>query len=472
MFSLLDGELLPETCLEQICLACQAQGGALWVMREEEKIELHLKCYRGTLDRNSLAARFSAQPSLHYFGWCDRTTAFPVPGIPKKKSFYVLIAKEGEIFGLALCSDKDSEFSESDFQAAEIVGDCAAIAMQNSLRFQKLGQNALLDYQTQVYSLTYFTDLAAKESYRSRRFSRMFSIMTLTIDGYETLRKNVVKASRIWEFTESVICVLKGVIRDSDVLARACENEYYVLLPETDFLGALLLARRARIAMERPGILLGQAQGIDIIIGLATFPRDGRGYQELIDICHHRAREARASLAKKLDLGKLDFVSAAKLLLGEEKSPPLPVDDFAGPSRRGSLPAQLMHQARLELAMEITRSPKMRGLLYMGGKSICQCPWLIEAFEHLPVDCCLRIYLLGRREDIENFLWATPVFLDGDEFFLEHELLLLYAENASYTLIQRNSSPHRACWGFHTSDAVVVDWLVTKLQEQYDLQPL
>jgi hypothetical protein len=80
-----------------------------------------------------------------------------------------------------------------------------------------------------------------------------------------------------------------------------------------------------------------------------------------------------------------------------------------------------------------------------------------------------RIYLLGRRADMESHPALTPVFLEGDERMGRHEFLLWLSENAAYALIQRRGLG--ATWGFHSSDTAVVDGLITRLQSEYDLQP-
>jgi len=123
------------------------------------------------------------------------------------------------------------------------------------------------------------------------------------------------------------------------------------------------------------------------------------------------------------------------------------------------------------MALEVARNPKARGVLYLGCGEIRSDLPAVKAFDDLPAECAIRVYLLGRRADVESNPWATPVFLDGEERIASHEFLLLFTENASYALIQRRPT-RGAPWGFHTSDAAVVDELVTKLQERYDLQPL
>jgi two-component system cell cycle response regulator len=210
---------------------------------------------------------------------------------------------------------------------------------------------------------------------------------------------------------------------------------------------------------------------VSFTVGAATFPRDGQGFDELLHVCRRRAEETRLSLARRLDLGRLDFWSAIDLLLGDRDSPRLPTDDRAGPTRRGYLPANLFTQLQLELALEIARDPRARGLVYIGCGEIASSVPALEALERVPADSAMRVSLLGRRGDGVVHAGVTPVYLDGDERIARHQFILLFSENAAYALVQRRAA-RGAPWGFHTSDAALVDELVEKLQARYDLQPL
>ncbi len=81
-----------------------------------------------------------------------------------------------------------------------------------------------------------------------------------------------------------------------------------------------------------------------------------------------------------------------------------------------------------------------------------------------------HVYLLGPRaaggEPFAHPL-VTQVYLDGDPRFTSHAFLLFLSEHSAYALL---AGPDGRM--FHTSDAPLVDALVSKLQNLYDLQPL
>jgi hypothetical protein len=130
---------------------------------------------------------------------------------------------------------------------------------------------------------------------------------------------------------------------------------------------------------------------------------------------------------------------------------------------------RLFEDLQLEIGRELLREPSARGLLYVGVPEIRSTLPITEALDNAPSDLASRVYVLGRRSNLESHPAVTPVFLEGDERMSRHEFILWLSENAAYALIQR---PGRgATWGFHTSDAAVVDGLITQLQAEYDLQP-
>ena len=63
----------------------------------------------------------------------------------------------------------------------------------------------------------------------------------------------------------------------------------------------------------------------------------------------------------------------------------------------------------------------------------------------------------------------TPLVLGGDERLLRHQFVLWLHGSTAYALLQRRG--RGATWAFHSSDAALVDGLVSKLQTAYDLQP-
>jgi two-component system, cell cycle response regulator len=232
-----------------------------------------------------------------------------------------------------------------------------------------------------------------------------------------------------------------------------------------------MFVRRAVVAVrEDPDVADVEARApLGLVAGASTFPKDGEDFDELVHRCRRRMDERRASLQRRLLLDGLPFWDEVELLLGTPQSPKLPEDARAEPSRRGKVSDALFEELQAEIARELMRDPSHRGLVYVGGPEVRADLPIAQGLERAPPEFGSRVYLLGRRADLESHPALTPVYLAGDERVARHEFLLWLSENAAYALIQRRG--RGATWGFHTSDTAVVDGLITKLQAEYDLQP-
>ena len=468
----LDAERLQDLCLSVLARVTDAQGAALWIA--DERGLLSLKGYRGVVDRAGLAPRIDPKDPA----WAELLRARPLappPGGDAGEAFYLPLVGADELLGLALLSDRASGRFGADEQAAAVtVADFAAIALRNARRYQTLERVGLRDRDTGAYNLAYFVDLAGKEFYKARRYGRAFSLVVLSVDNVEQLRKEGGR-ELYRRALRDIVTAVSRVGRDADILAKVSEAEYYVLLPETDYFGALMFVRRAadEIRKEESIRLLEERCPVLVSLGAATFPKDGEDFDELLHWARARVDEQRGSLLRRLHLGDVDpsgFWELADLLLSET----VRIPDSSSSARVAADP-EFFAAAQREAAAEIARDPRARGLLYVGVREGVATAPVLEA---LPTgegaaratDGASRVYLLGPRgADLpthQNPL-VTEVWLDGDKRFEGHEFLLFLSEHSAYGLLAGPGGQM-----FHTSDVPLVDALVAKLQALYDLQPL
>lgn len=461
-----DLEWLQERVIADLGSICDAQSAALWII--DDRGDLVLRAYRGLLDKHFLPERMSPEGPLanrlrEAMPWIARDERSPV--------LYVPFVTGGEILGLAQLSDPVAgSFRPDHARHAKVLADFAAVGVKNGRRLLALQRLGLRDRDTAAYNLSYFTDYASKEIYKARRYGRTFSLLTFSIDNLPMVRLRL-GAQDARKAVRGVIRAFSKIIRDSDVVAKASEQEFYLLLPETDFFGAMMFVRRAMAAVrDEPDAQEVESRlPLALVGGASTYPKDGEDFDELVHRCRRRMEERRASLQRKLLLEPLSFWDEVELLLGNASSPRLPVDDRAEPSRRGKVADALFEELQAEIARELLRDPTARGLLYVGGPEVRADLPVASGLEAAPPELAARVYLLGRRTDLDSHPALTPVFLEGDERLGRHEFLLWLSEYSSYVLLQRRG--HGATWGFHSSDTAVVDGLISKLQAEYDLQP-
>lgn len=454
--SLIDMEAVQEQVLKELAEVTGAQSGALWVAAERGP--LRLRAWRGLTDRSALPEVVDAalvQPKVWRAG-----ASLLVP----------LTTSSAEVQGLVQLGDAiGGAFGEEHLATTQLIGQFSASALKTAFRFLQLQRQGLRDRDTGAYTLSYFTDYATKEIYKARRYSRSFSLLTFSIDNLNQLKQRLgPPAAR--QAQQLVLRVLSQIIRDADVVARATDQEFHALLPETDYFGGLMFLRRALAAVLEDEDAKGLQERVSLGLtgGVATFPRDGEDFDELLVHCRRRMDERRGSLHHHLRLGPLAFWEQVELLLGTPKSPRLP-ESAGEPSRRGKVADVLFEELQTEIARELLRDAQSRGLLYMGVPAIRTDLSLVRALESARPDFGPRVYVLGRRGDLLSHPVLTPVFMEGDERLARHEFLLWLGDGAAYALLQRRG--RGATWGFHTSDPTLVEGLVSKLQTEYDLQP-
>jgi diguanylate cyclase (GGDEF)-like protein len=465
MLSTLDLERLQEGVLSDLCAVCDAQSGALWVV--DEKGDLTLRAYRGLVNRARLSPRVEVKRGPLAEGLQGRS-AFRLD--PNGKEFFLPLWAGSDLVAMAMLGDKlTGAFNREDEAIARAVGDFASTALRNARRFVAMERLGLRDRDTGAYNLAYFVDYAGKEAYKARRYGRSFSLLTLAIDNLDALRGHLT-GDELRAALRGVVTSMSRICRDADVIAKSAEAELYVLLPETDLFGAMMFARRAQAAIrEDKAVMDAETRApMSLSFGVATFPKDGEDFDELVHCCRERMEEGRLSLYRRLMLDSLDFWAMVDLLLGTARSPRLPLDDRGGSSRRGVMPEGLFERLQGEAVRELARDASARGLLYVGVPEVRQDLPLLDAVDSL-AESSGRVYLMGRRAGLNTHPHATLVYLEGDERIQSHEFLIMHSEHASYALLKRRG-PGPSLY-FHSSDTLLVDGLVYKLQQAYDLQP-
>ncbi|HEU4384011.1 MAG TPA: response regulator [Anaeromyxobacteraceae bacterium] len=470
LLATLDLERLQDLTLSVMARVTDAQGGAIWIADEQGR--LALRGYRGLVDRSALLPAVDARDGELAPG-IRAGAPFLAPGAPPGEAFYVPLLVDEEPVGLALLTDRArGRFGSDQHAAALAVADFAAIAVRNARRFQALERTGLRDRETQAYNLSYFVDYAGKEFYKARRYHRQFSLLLVSVDNLEQVRREAGR-DLFRSVGRDLVSAVSRVVRDADILAKVSDSEYYLLLPETDYFGALMFQRRAGEEVRKEASVRALAEKVPLLLsmGAATFPKDGEDFDELLYWCRSRAEEQRGSLLRRLHLEDLEpagFWELCDILLADSARLP----DSSASARRPSDP-ELTRAAQREAAREIGRDPRARGLLYLGGAAVGQAPVLGA----LPPgqgaarsgDSPASVYLLGPRggDGSPDHPLVTRVYLDGEARLRDHAFLLFFSEGSAYALLEGPGGRL-----FHTADVPLVDALVGKLQALYDLRPI
>jgi diguanylate cyclase (GGDEF)-like protein len=149
---------------------------------------------------------------------------------------------------------------------------------------------ATVDRLTGLANDRVFRSALQHELRRARRYGQKASIVLFDIDGFGVLGERFGRLLGDRLLREAAM-LLKNRIRDIDVAARPGDDEFALLLPETDRNDALLVAERYREHFEQHFAgreIAGEPAALTVSGGVASYPGDASAAAELLQ----RAAEA------------------------------------------------------------------------------------------------------------------------------------------------------------------------------------
>ncbi|MEO8509823.1 MAG: GGDEF domain-containing protein [Chloroflexota bacterium] len=157
-------------------------------------------------------------------------------------------------------------------------------------------QMSVTDPLTGLFNRSHIYTTVDNEIRRTRRSDRGFCLLMIDLDGLK-----VVNDSFGHHRGDTVLRALGGVIlrsiRTVDSAYRYGGDEFLILLPETDIVGAFVVAEKIRSSAEEIGEGFGGDATTSVSIGLVSHPEDGGTVEELM-IAADRAMYAAKGLGK------------------------------------------------------------------------------------------------------------------------------------------------------------------------------
>lgn len=145
-------------------------------------------------------------------------------------------------------------------------------------------RSATRDPLTGLFNRGFMEAVLDREMRRCRRYGLELSVVMLDLDDFKGVND-------AWGhgFGDRVLRrvgrLVRGAVRDSDSPCRYGGEEFLLILPETDRLGAYAVAERVRRRVERwfeAHRLEGRDVRLTLSGGIAHYPEDARGPQELV----------------------------------------------------------------------------------------------------------------------------------------------------------------------------------------------
>jgi diguanylate cyclase (GGDEF)-like protein len=410
------------------------------------------------------------------------TAAGPMPSARESAtSLYVPLVFQEKTIGLVKLGERVDRkpYGENDRYIARIIAEYAAASVRTVDRLLRMEKISLRDPETRAYSAAFLADYFEKERYKAGRFRRPLSLVFLMIENYAFLMEQT-RESLVAGALAGTVEAIRKALRDSDLIARIAPDRFCIVLPETDSFGSMLALRRLRKAVGDVGGIqfLGGEFSLHPFFLSATYPRDGKDFQELSRLAEDKYLRQQKSPLHRMRLMEKSFWNAFDVLVGKpeyyellRKGEEVPyftrIRRDLGRNGHFSLPRETYLRFIESIAQDVASGGEARGLVIAAGPrpEIFKQIFLSFGSDATPGR---NIYILGQsgstRFDAKNLMYMTA----DDDRLKEKEIVLYLKENGAYGLFATDRQDE-VC-GFHTADEWLVEAMMEKVQEMYLLQ--
>ena len=152
------------------------------------------------------------------------------------------------------------------------------------------------DTQTGLWNARHFLSALQKETRRAKRYELALCVLYLDVDDFREINERYGELVGDILLREVAI-VLKNKIRDIDLAARLAGEEFGLILPETERMGAFLVAERIRKEMERHFLrrdIDGRPISMTVTLGVAQYPDDAALADRLVQRAEEAMHQAKA----------------------------------------------------------------------------------------------------------------------------------------------------------------------------------
>ncbi len=188
------------------------------------------------------------------------------------------------------------KFFESETRVLRLLGDQAALAIENARLHNLIRQQAFTDFLTNLPNRRSFDARLETEIRRSNRYQRPFTLVMIDLDRFKAINDSFGHPFGD-EMLKRAAGTMSKSVRDTDFLARYGGDEFALILPETERVEAMDVVKRMQIDLENSLITLpdGKSTVISLCAGMAIYPRKDLTAANLVK----KADEALYTIKKK-----------------------------------------------------------------------------------------------------------------------------------------------------------------------------
>jgi diguanylate cyclase (GGDEF)-like protein len=274
-------QALLDMAMSAISEITEIERGSTWLYEEEHKC-FKLMSHLG--DATELPDVFQLDDSkvfLHAFEKRDSFSyekgedeAFALDRSDEKlfgNAFIIVpIIHQGDFLGVVhLCGVPDGNgFTSRDIRLIKVFALQLGAAVKNA----QLYEQAITDGMTKLYLHKYFKQRLGDEIKRAARFKRKLALIMVDIDHFKSFNDNFGHQSGD-EVLKHVAAILRRAVRTHDLPVRYGGEEFALVLPETDMIGAVAVAERVRKSIDTEHLeVFGVVHKLAASFGVSVFP--------------------------------------------------------------------------------------------------------------------------------------------------------------------------------------------------------
>jgi diguanylate cyclase (GGDEF)-like protein len=205
----------------------------------------------------------------------------------------VPLAVESKLLGAIVltCVQRSHACDAAQLDFLQDVAQQVALGMENARLFSALSQMASTDELTRLANRRRFTESLRMEMARMRRSESPLSLIMADADHLKAINDAHGHPAGDAAIRHVADAIRKGG-RETDMAARLGGEEFALLLPGTDAVGAVKAAERIRKALASSTI--PTVGTVTVSMGVATAPEDAAAEEELVRVADARLYAAKA----------------------------------------------------------------------------------------------------------------------------------------------------------------------------------